>query len=416
MVGYPRKEKYQMFQIDQSTANSLANFGKRREQVKKEKRAEGTRNVRRPRKGRKRRRHEDTPLTKRFVYRVKDETSKTIHICVGVGQTEELVDALEAEGHTLYLFSATKSGARLNPPQPYQCIMDSAGNKGNFTYSWMPTEDWTSCIIHDDEEGHGLLIVTPWPYHPNGLHFRLTATDPEERKNLEPGVVSMSQDTQDEMIYLKKAQDRGKTIVRETVSPEQWLRAACGWMEAVPTKEALGEFRTYLERNVVSWPPTPAQAAEINKGGSLVLKEDMCPNDSWITKEVTHAPVGDYDPHTKVEMHPEYAKPAPKPACKLVVWRGDERRVVTAGGLNQCQRFAASPTMENLKAGGFTHYQILDIDGKPATEVKPLPEYDPGLLVKADYVGGDVIEVPTLSGERVRYRINRSYPSTGENA
>jgi hypothetical protein len=193
-------------------------------------------------------------------------------------------------------------------------------------------------------------------------------------------------------------------------------------MDAIPTKEALEEFRTYLARNVISWPPTPAQSAEIQKGGTLELGPDMCPEPVARTRVVAKVQATDnplpYTAPTSIEEDDRTLNtrvvrvPNPAPACpthKVVLYRGDEKMIATAGGAPQCRAFIASPAMDRLRGQGWTHMQMTDwLEQSPDSKAEPIKGTILSPRVRASYVGHDVIEVGNARGERKQYRIKRT--------
>jgi hypothetical protein len=322
---------------------------------------------------------------------------------------------LEDEEHTLYYFTSTKGGARLNPPLPYQCILDMAGKKAGYTYSWKPTDAWTSCVIHSEDDTHRLLTVTAWPYHPGGLHFRLAEVDPEEPKDTgDVGYINMAREHMDEVAYLKAQKDRGQKVVREVVNPDEWLRAICQWMDATPTKEALDQLRTHLERNLIDWPPTPAQLAELRKGGSLVLADDMCPNDVQRTWCVTTAPIPDFDAHYAVEIISNALAEPPKKVHRLVVYKGDgESRTVASGSLEHVTSFVTYEEYSSiLVSQGWTHYRILFGENEEIRSTTPIAGKMLKPRVRGTAHGGGYITVHDTEGTVRQYRI-RTQPQAG---
>lgn len=379
-----------MFQLKPDVGASLASFAKAAKVVEAREKKAATKRAEKTGSGgkggsRKRVPMTDSPLTKEHAYRVKDVTAKTVHICIGVGQTEMVVKALELQGHTLFQFTQTRNGSKMRKPMPYQCIMDKTGKKAGYTYSWRPTEKWEHIVVHSNDQSHQLFTQTTWPYHPGGLHFRVGEVATEEDKSVDDThVLNLGRDTEDELRYLKSVKERGGVVVQSSVDVEEWFRGMCSWLEVVPTKDTLTEVREYLRVNMIEWPPTPAQAAELLKGGTLRLSEDMAPNDSWITETRTEALPGDYDPHIRVEMH---RKPEPevKQLHRMWVYReGGEKKQVAAGSREHCLSFIKFGEYSNvLRSQGWTHFQLTFDGTKPKKGLQPLPDAPDPKTVKA---------------------------------
>jgi hypothetical protein len=390
-----------MFQIDGDGLDDFQTFAKAAKRVQAEEKKKTTARKRKGGGGGKKRKPmEDTALTIRFIYRIKDRTSKTVHICQGVGQTEQVVARLEGEGHDLVQFSHNKGGTKLKRPIPYQCIMDSRGKDAGYCYSWRPTEEYTSIIVHSADNDLRLFTQVDWPYHPGGVHFRLKECTPEEKGQTTGGVVHMSREVMDEATYLKLAQDRGLFVAHKDVDPDEWLRATCRWMDVEPSNEMLDGFRAHLKRNVVAWPPTPAQVAEVNKGRSLTLDDDMEPNNYQQTRLKARAQAPDYElpydaptpiglgVYERVEMHPQGERPKPSTSYFVTVFKpSGEQQIVTGGGASQCQMFVSSPIMDRLRGKGWTHFQIhrgSNVDAERGME--PIPECQPQPTVEVKKV------------------------------
>jgi hypothetical protein len=209
------------------------------------------------RKGKKRPKHGDTPLTKNLVYKVMDITDKTVYFCGGLGATEELVDRLETEGHTLFQFTTNVSGNHLRPPRPYQCVLSNSGTHGYRAF-WRPGTEYTRCkIVKGETTELGLFTVQKWPVCPGGIYFKVAKVEggQEEVTDPMPGPVFAGkfERMEKEHLAVVKQGDEERIIVNQVTDERDLISAVEAVLNATFSEHALRQALRMLERGTIQF-------------------------------------------------------------------------------------------------------------------------------------------------------------------
>jgi hypothetical protein len=209
------------------------------------------------RKGKKREKFGDTPLTKDLVYKVMDITGKTVYFCGGLGATEKLVDELDAEGHTLYEFATNIRGNRLRHPRPYQCVLSSNGRHGYRAF-WRPGTEYTRCkVIKGETTELGLFTVQKWPVCPGGIYFKVAKAEGglEEVTEPMPGPVFAGkfERMEKEHLAVVKQEDEERIIVNQVTDERDLISAVEAVLNASFSEHALRQALRMLERGTIQF-------------------------------------------------------------------------------------------------------------------------------------------------------------------